>query len=138
MSYCMESIDVKFLIKVGDKEAAFNALKDWAFGVVGKNDLSMRLGMSPIGKATLLEDALCELDWEPDMDSDGNIVEVFFQGHKLRQEAEWMDAIAPYVEAGSFIDMCGEDKSFWRWYFDGKNCIEYLGVIIFPDSPDTF
>ena len=137
MSYYMDSISAKFLIKAENKEAAFSALKNWAFEQMRKNDLSRRLDMSPIGEATLLEDALCELDWEPSMDNDGNIVEIFCSGAKLRQEEEWMDVIAPYVEPGSQINMCGEDGSLWCWRFNGQNCIEYSGELTFPDMLDA-
>ena len=34
------------------------------------------------------------------------------------------DAIAPFVEAGSYIVMIGEDLSTWCLYFDGEHCTE--------------
>lgn len=137
MGYCMEQVEDKFLIKAANKEAAFSALKDWAFAQMQKDDLSRRLGMSPIGKTTLLEDALYELAWEPDMDNDGNIIDIFFIGSNLRQEDEWMDVIAPYVEAGSQINMRGEDGIFWCWRFNGQNCIDCSGELTFPDMSDA-
>ena len=33
-------------------------------------------------------------------------------------------AIAPYVEAGSYIEMYGEDGDKWRYVFDGKTVKE--------------
>lgn len=50
--------------------------------------------------------------------------------------AEVFDKIAPFVERGSYITMCGRDDDFWwRLYFNGNGCVEYPGVMTFPDMP---
>ena len=46
--------------------------------------------------------------------------------------------IAPFVEAGSYIDMSGEDGAAWRWYFDGKRMSEHHGVIIYPTQQSVW
>ena len=67
-----------------------------------------------------VEDALKEWRWYPEFDGRGNISYIQFQGEKSGDEDKLFDAIAPYVDSGSFIQMHGEDGCIWRWVFDGK------------------
>lgn len=48
----------------------------------------------------------------------------------------FFNIIAPYVEAGSYIAFQGEDDSVWAYYFDGRKCEEYWGMVVFPGMPD--
>lgn len=38
-------------------------------------------------------------------------------------EKLFFEAIAPYVEAGSYIEYAGRDGDMWRWSFDGKKLV---------------
>jgi hypothetical protein len=71
-----------------------------------------------------------------------NIVSIFFEGDKMGDDEVLLRAIAPYVEAGSYIEMRGEDYStytflgsaglyqhMWRWCFDGKTMVEKYPTI---------
>ena len=70
---------------------------------------------------------------------DKNIVSIFFEGDKMGDDEVLMQAIAPYVEAGSYIEMRGEDSiphrvawqayTTWRWCFDGKTMVEKYPTI---------
>jgi hypothetical protein len=64
-------------------------------------------------------------------DSSGSINNITFIGEKLGDDDVLFDAIAPYVRAGSYITMRGEDGAIWRWSFKGLSCIEEYGKIIF-------
>ena len=55
-------------------------------------------------------------------------------GDALCDDRLLFDAIAPFVKAGSFIEMSGEDGTLWRWHFDGKQCQEQLGHVVFGES----
>ena len=44
-------------------------------------------------------------------------------------------AIAPFVEAGSHIDMIDEDYGGWRWYFDGRWLYKFSGFTVYPCCP---
>lgn len=70
-------------------------------------------------------------------DDDGNIDDIVSENAILIADSEDVfKKIAPYVERGSYITMCGEyDDYWWRWYFDGHDCIEYEGVMTFPGMP---
>ncbi len=77
-----------------------------------------------------LEEAIVAWGWQLDDMGDGEYgIECL--GNSLRDDRQLFDAIAPFVEAGSFIEMSGEDGTLWRWYFDGKQCEEQLGHVVF-------
>ena len=58
-----------------------------------------------------------------------------FDGATFHDEDAVFSAIAPYVEAGSYITMSGEDDEWWCWYFDGSTCDSYPGTVVFPGVP---
>lgn len=59
----------------------------------------------------------------------GDIVDIIFDGEKLGDDEVLLKAIAPFVKAGSFIEMNGEGNDMWRWYFDGEKMVEKLPTI---------
>jgi hypothetical protein len=67
--------------------------------------------------------------WEPKFDENGNICGINFDGEKYGDDGILFNAIAPYVEAGSYIEMVGEDGAKWRWIFDGETCEEKQATI---------
>jgi len=91
--------------------------------------------------ATTLREALAAWRWvDPNQDltnpdnKNKNIEELYFTGEKLGDDEVLMHAIAPYVEAGSYIEMVGEDDFHWRWYFDGTSCTEQVGQIVYTEE----
>jgi len=62
--------------------------------------------------------------WSPEFDDRGNIDTIYFNGEKLGDCNMLFEAIAPYVKAGSYIEMTGEDGARWRWCFDGTTMTE--------------
>lgn len=68
-------------------------------------------------------DALFEVGWHAVI-KDGNIVDLNMDGQRLDEEPKVFNAIAPYVKAGSYIELVGEDLFRFRFYFDGEKCIE--------------
>jgi hypothetical protein len=49
-------------------------------------------------------------------------------GERIHEQPEMFNIIAPVVEKGSYIECSGEDGLFWRYYFDGKRCVEQDAV----------
>jgi hypothetical protein len=86
-----------------------------------------------IESATLSE-IMDELRWELCIDADGNVEHISFQGDKSGDDFEFFKVLAPYVDKGSYISMRGEDGALWRWYFNGKECIEQYGHISYGYS----
>lgn len=63
--------------------------------------------------------------WEIEFDSSGDIGYLQFIGEKLGDEDIFFEAIAPYVESGSYIQVFDDDGEIWRWCFEqGKMLIK--------------
>jgi hypothetical protein len=115
----MDLMEAKFKIR---KEKQLEALKAIKL-LVGKETISDASGKhfswvntEDFSNARYIEDALEAWRWEVEFDDESNdIVGINFSGEKL---------IAPYVEAGSYIQMQGEDGEMWRWVFDGATVKE--------------
>ena len=126
MGYCMDQREQEFFIPVGslsDTVAAIQALH----------------GSESIGDSSGKHFSWVEQDfhkhsdparifnawrWNVEMDDDGNIDTIYFDGEKLGDDNTLFNAIAPFVREGSYIEMQGEDGSMWRWTFDGKAMTE--------------
>lgn len=57
-----------------------------------------------------------------DLDDDGNITGISFTGHKLSDEFEVFQKVAPYIRNGSYIEMRGDDGDRWKWAFQNGTC----------------
>lgn len=71
-----------------------------------------------------IEKLLIECRWEPHFNLKRNICTIDFLGTKLGDEDKLFKIMAPYVEAGSYIRVIGEEREKWEWRFDGKNVEE--------------
>lgn len=87
---------------------------------------------------TTLVDAMGTQGWQLEVDDRGKIVGICFDGERLCDEDEIFDCLAPYVKAGSYIRMMGEDSEMWQWYFDGEKVVEEYPKISWPHGPDSF
>ena len=102
--------DSKFTIKQANQEAALAALqKAW-----------------PVPVIQSLAQALEDDRWAPEIDQQtGDITDVIFFGEKMYPSAlgeeDVLFHLAPFVEAGSYIEMADEQSRRWRWLFDGKS-----------------
>lgn len=84
-----------------------------------------------------LEAVLDEWRWRAKNDEAGNIIHIDFTGEKYGDDTLLFQQIAPFVEAGSVINMKGEDGALFRWRFDGKKCYEEQAEISvkWPEEP---
>lgn len=82
-------------------------------------------------KASDIYDALAEWRWLPLIDDEGNVEDLEFTGEKLGGEQVLFDAIAPFVEAGSYIVAARDDGRVWRWRFNAQRCFYEVGKIVF-------
>ena len=71
-----------------------------------------------------LKDIFDEFSW--DISKEGNKwTDLQFLGEKWNEDhLKLFQLVAPYVPAGCYIQMQGEDGEMWRWVFDGKDCKE--------------
>ena len=122
MGYCANMTDCEFQIKHKNFKAVIDAVKKLA------KEVEYPLAwVTPenIFKARHIEDIFNEFGWKVEFDSEDeetDIIGIYFTAEKIGDEDELFDAIAPYVEKDSYIQMSGEDGAMWRWVFDGKEC----------------
>ena len=131
MGYCMTIEDQEFLIKKKNMAGALAAIK----AIVGEGRFSW-VNAKEYQDAETLEDALMAWRWPPYMNKSANpkgeIVNLEFDGEKSGDEDILFRAIAPFVEAGSFIEMRGEDGCRWRWLFHKGELHEIYPEIVCP------
>lgn len=72
--------------------------------------------------------------WETFFDSEGNICDLNFSGEKLGDDEILLNAIAPFVKEGSYIQMAGEDDVMWRWKFSADKMLEIHPKITWEDD----
>lgn len=125
MGYCMSKQSGNFAIKAENKAGALAAMR-----TLGKKNIRHHwLSGSEFAKAESLKEVFEVWGWSGEFDDDGNIVDISFDSEKLGDEIVMWVTIAPFVEAGSFIEMSGEDGNLWRWVFDGKECKEVYPTV---------
>jgi len=117
MGYYMDQRDNSFFLPKEKQQEALQAIK-----IAGEKN--RRIFDSHILQFQTLQEALEAWAWKPEFDEEGNIVAIYFEGNKSGNELELFNALAPYVKAGSFIEMGGEDGAIWRFQFDGTTCFE--------------
>jgi len=132
MGYCIQMRDSNFVIEASNFAPALAAIK----GLAGKetiNDSSGRhfswVNTNDFVNAKTLEEAMLAWRWEIDCGDDGSVQYIYFTGEKIGDDMILFDAIAPFVEDGSYIEMQGEDGAIWRWVFADKKVQEKYASI---------
>lgn len=117
MGYCISLNESKFNMKKENLPAALEALKSLA----KKNKNLSWVYSGDVINSETFEEAMAEFRYEVVLDENGNVTFIDFTGEKFGSDDLMFSAIAPFVESGSYIEMCGEDGEFWMWKFkDGK------------------
>ena len=80
-----------------------------------------------LANARTLDEALRCWRWEPVYNEARAIVGLNFRGHRLGPERVLFEAIAPFTECGSFIELKGDKGVTWHWYFENGTCGEKIG-----------
>lgn len=126
----MQQRDSKFRVMAHNRIPAMLAIKDLASrtaeggGMKGGERFFSWVDTDEFLNAKTLEDAMWAWRWQIESDDLGDIYCIMFEGEKIGNDDILFGAIAPFVEAGSFIEMQGEDGAMWRWSFDGKTMTE--------------
>lgn len=125
MGNYISQLDSNFRIKAGNIDKAYKA-------IIGLSGCYQYLSELYKDKTTL-EDVLLAWLWEACKDADsGDIDSIMFQGEKYGNNDILFDAIAPYVEDGSYIEMDGADGMF-RFVFNKGEMKEVFPTIIWPE-----
>lgn len=133
MGYYMDQRGSEFKVKAKNVEALREALADHT---------ACQRHISWVSKSVVLDAYYAddirgmfqEWRWEITIDDDGNITAIEFIGEKLGDDADMFEAIGPHVEAGSYIEMSGEDSDRWRWVFTGTAVETVQGRVVWEDQ----
>ena len=123
MGYCMYQTEESFCIKKENFDNVLQALKEKnPQGIIkrDKNDFE---------NCRTIFEAFDERCWNTEVNEDGNIDTICFIGEKAYDDVEFFNTFAQFVEKDSYIQMCGEDSSIWRWIFNGESCKEISPTI---------
>lgn len=133
MGYCMNQRNSSFFMDVKDFPAALKAVQ----ALHGDETINDGGGRHfswvdhDFHKQKSLPAILNCWRWHLDLDESMNATDINFGGEKLGDDIVVLQAIAPFVKKGSFIEMHGEDGCLWRWIFDGRDCNEKTGKVSF-------
>jgi hypothetical protein len=136
MGYCVSQSDAHFLITRDNIPKALAAIKAMVDRCKEDEEGGGRLSSfrwvdTKFAEADTLDEALDEWRWgEVEYDKVGNLCYIRFQGEKLGDDVRLFEALAPFVEHRSYIEMLGEDDTRWRWVFwRGELREEYPRII---------
>ena len=124
--YIEQRSDMEFKIKKEFIAGCLKALKEMA---ERDNNFSWVQNVVVRGADTITQ-AFHEWRWNVQFNEAGDISALYFEGEKLGDEDSLFQTIAPFVEAGSYIEISGEEGSIWRYCFDGTDCTESYPEII--------
>ena len=137
MGFHMQQIGGVFTLKRSNEKGALAAIK----ALAGKETIKDGSGAhfswvdsDFAEKYDNLHDMMEEWRWELEYDDNGDVDAIQFTGEKIGDDLLLFQAIAPFVEAGSYIEMQGEDLSKWKWSFDGTTCTEMLPSDSYEDD----
>lgn len=135
MGYCIRQRESCF--EVFNKESALAAIKALATQTHRMNGGSSDgsrwfswVNTSEFLNAKTFEEAMRAWRWDYG-DEDFETAWLDFTGEKSGDDKILFDAIAPFVKAGSYIEMEGEDGEIWRWCFNGHSCETCTGRVTF-------
>lgn len=140
MGYCMSQNGSKFYIAQADQAAALATALElcnhpekmsagWFDQITKVWSSFSWVDIDEFRAAKTLVEALKAWRWIIEVDVDDNVIAILFDGEKLGQDQLLFDAIAPWVQDGSYIEMSGEDGSMWRWVFEAGKCHEVQATI---------
>lgn len=136
MGYCISQIESKFDLPKAHFEEALKAIQ----GLHGQETIKDSFGEhfswvdENFFEINDLVEMLKEWRWSVGLGLDGSIGSIQFTGEKMGDDGIMFRAIAPFVGAGSYIEMQGEDGARWRWTFDGKICKQVWGHLTWEDD----
>lgn len=135
MGYRMTQEDASFRIAKSKRRAALAAIQRLRGNETVKDDSGPHFSWVDNRFYTIrsLDKMLEEWGWLIQVDEAGDVVDIEFTRSKIGDEQILFTAIAPYVDAGSFIEMVGEDGARWRWTFNGDTCEEVYAETVWSE-----
>jgi hypothetical protein len=134
MGYCVHLTEAKFRIAADKALGNGSEHPDASGGYLCRHEEVRWFAWMNNANAdawTCFADAMRDWRYPVELDADGNVANISFVGEKLGDEKAMLAAIAPYVDASSYIQMHGEDGEMWRWVFDGTRFMEVQRYLAF-------
>jgi hypothetical protein len=128
-------------IHIHQWDSTFHIKKEnFAGAVKALKDLSERTDLMDNGKFTWVSINYVELTdlqkilecwrWSSTLDEDGDIADICFEGESYGDDEILFEALAPFVEDGSCIQMSDDYLDQWRWKFvNGELVIQTSKVV---------
>lgn len=148
MGYYVHTTDVSFRIEKENLDAAFKAACElnWRNGLKnGGKWSSERPDPLPEGPNEWtwfswvpwnyhetckdLEEVMNHFGFDVSFDAAGNIVDIGFDS-KTGNEDDLLEALAPFVESGSYVEWRGEDDDLWRHSFHDGHMTTATGRLV--------
>ena len=129
MGYYMETNDWKFKMPKANADKALAALKE----LFGRPDYGAGwVDNEEVLSADTFEKAINEARFTVDSFRDEeDYTQIWFNGEKYSgDEVDTLNAIAPFVEDGSYIEMSGEEGEVWRWIFHPDGVEEKFAKLV--------
>lgn len=118
MSYYVSMVDSKFFMKGSNKNDALDALKASFYKIY--SETKNRWYLDAWKNSRTFEQAMRAMGYEVEKNRIGDYVEIEYElEYYSPDEESYLEVIAPFVEAGSYLEFCGEDGAIWRLVFDG-------------------
>ena len=146
MGYCMDMTGCDFLLKAENKDEALKYAKNKLISEVEEKGGGGSFGggkkkkvwyawvdTQDLEDAKSVEDLIIAFGWHYELAENGDIDRLYFSMDKIGQEILLFQALAPFAEEGSYIQMSGEDGTIWRWVFRNKECKEVTATISFDE-----
>ncbi len=132
-------LESKFIIRCCHTEDAIKAIKSLkgreTTGFEGAMHFMWIKDSNAINNSSTLEEALEQWRWSVyDKNEEDDVIEVTFTGENYGDEDLLFEALAPFVESGSFITMADENGVVWRWRFFEQRVKKEYGRIVFDSE----
>ena len=126
MGYYMNSMNCSFALKKENVKAAWESIKNL---LQEKKEIGWTSWES-IKNCCSFEEVMAECGWEVYINEKGDYDAIIFINEKASNDIVILNAIAPYVEPNSYIQMQGEDGEIWRWVFEDGQVKEIYPTIL--------
>lgn len=129
MGYSIRTLDTNFTISFDKMDDAYEALcklnAENGYGSEYNDQLPTSTNLGLLNSSSYkVEDILQELGFSTNILPYGDLTVLAYNG-KSADEEDFLKALAPFVEEGSYIEWIDEDNYLWRDYFvDGDMIIE--------------
>lgn len=128
MGYYIDSCGCNFKMNKANADKALAAIKE-LFSQPGY--IAGWVNTKKVLDAETFEEALEEARFDIDSSSDEYYDGIWFNGEKYSgNEVDVLNAISPFVEDGSYIEMSGEEGERWRWIFRKDGVEEKYAKIV--------